>query len=172
MKYLLILKCSAKNCNRKIKETECAYFISYVRDSNLTEPRDRVFPCFSWAFIVQQFLFEPNDGILNQLRNSGELRYFKNPELQAAVGKLSVAITNTSNRNDRGIQHVRKCTSVLFHTNFMISNGMKLFVNMEILELYEALNQNVKAPVKGKILNLDKFNRQETENLVNPHLQC
>jgi hypothetical protein len=32
-----------------------------------------------------QIIFEPNDGILNQLRNSGELHYFKNPELQAAA---------------------------------------------------------------------------------------
>lgn len=154
---------------RKIKERECAYFISYVKDSNLITPSDRFFPAFSWALITQRFLFEPSDGILNQLRNSGELRYFKSPELQAEVGKLSVAITNIRNRNDREYSmsemYIRP-----FILKFYDFKWYEAFCQHGNIDLFTALNQNVKAPVKGKIPNLDKFNRQEAENLVNYYL--
>src|SRR5688572_3101054 len=87
---------------RNKKEEECSYFIHYVKDSSLTRLSPRFYPAFTWAFIqTAQLLFEPNDGILNQLRNSGELRYFKNPELQAAIGQLSVAIANVRSRNEK-----------------------------------------------------------------------
>src|SRR6187399_457740 len=87
---------------RKIKEVECSYFIAYVKDSNLTDLSNRFYRSFSWAFLqTGKILFEPEDGILNQLKNSGELRYFKSPELQAAVGELSVAIANIRARNER-----------------------------------------------------------------------
>src|SRR6187455_1565224 len=80
---------------RKIKETECNYFIAYVKDSSLTKLSTHFYRFFSWAFIqTGRILFEPDDGILNQLKNSGELRYFKSAEFQSAVGVLSVAIAN------------------------------------------------------------------------------
>jgi hypothetical protein len=85
---------------RIIKEKECAFFIEYVKDSSLINLSPRFYPAFTWAFIQSaQLLFEPNDGILNQLRNSGELRYFKSSELQASIGRLSVAVANVRTRN-------------------------------------------------------------------------
>jgi hypothetical protein len=112
---------------RNEKESECAYFISYVKDSSLITLSDRFYPAFSWAFIVQQFLFEPNDGILNQLRNSGELRYFKSPELQAAVGKLSVAIANIRNRHEREYSYMEVYIRP-FSLKFFDFNWYELFV--------------------------------------------
>ena len=150
---------------RKIKESECAYFISYVKDSSLTTLSDRFLPAFSWALIVQQFLFEPNDGILNQLRNSGELRYFKSPELQAAVGKLSVAISNIRNRNDREY-NMNELYIRPFLLKFYDFNWYDAFSQHGKFDVFTALNQKVKASGKGKIPNLDKFNRKEAENLV------
>ena len=65
---------------RTVKEKECVFFIDYVKDSSLTTLSARFYPAFTWAFLQSaQLLFEPNDGILNQLRNSGELRYFESP---------------------------------------------------------------------------------------------
>src|SRR6186997_1248567 len=34
---------------RNIKESECTYFISYVKDSNLTTLNNRFYRAFSWA---------------------------------------------------------------------------------------------------------------------------
>ncbi|HYM92714.1 MAG TPA: hypothetical protein VET23_01130, partial [Chitinophagaceae bacterium] len=45
------------------------------------------------------YLFEPKDAILNQLKNSGSLRYFKSMELQKLTGDLSVTISNIRTRN-------------------------------------------------------------------------
>src|SRR5215203_2568937 len=91
-----------KIATRNIKESECAYFIDYVKDSSLTSLSQRFYPAFSWAFVVTiQLAFEPNDGILNQLRNSGELRYFKSSSLQSKIGELSIAIANVRNRNEK-----------------------------------------------------------------------
>ena len=42
---------------------------------------------------------EPGDSILDQLKNSGSLRYFKSNELQRLTGDLSVAIANLRKRN-------------------------------------------------------------------------
>ena len=63
---------------RNRKEEATIYFVKYVKDSSLTDLSSRFYPSFTWAFLQSaQLVFEPNDGILNQLRNSGELRYFK-----------------------------------------------------------------------------------------------
>ena len=155
---------------RKIKETECAYFISYVRDSSLTVLNDRFFPAFSWALIqTQRMLFEPNDGILNQLRNSGELRYFKNPDLQTAVGKLTVTIANIRNRHERENTFIDNNVRP-FTLQFYDFNWYEALVQHGDLELFDALSQKLPVPVKGKISNLDKFDRLEAQNIAGYYL--
>ncbi len=151
---------------RNKKESECAYFISYVKDSSLITLSDRFYPAFSWALVQSvQIAFEPNDGILNQLRNSGELRYFKSPELQAAVGKLSVAIANIRNRHDREYTMLEMYVRP-FTLKFYDFNWYEVLSQHGSFDLYTALNQKGTAQVQGKILNLDKFNRQEAENIT------
>src|SRR6187551_3770635 len=92
---------------RIIKEKECAFFIDYVKDSSLTDFSTRFYPAFTWTFVQSaQLFFEPNDGILNQLRNSGELRYFKSSELQASIGRLGVAVANVRSRNEKEYSYI------------------------------------------------------------------
>jgi hypothetical protein len=151
---------------RNKKENECAYFISYVKDSSLIRLSDRFYPAFSWALVQSvQIAFEPNDGILNQLRNSGELRYFKSPELQAAVGKLSVAIANIRNRHDREYTMLEMYVRP-FTLKFYDFNWYEALSKHGSFDLYTALNQKGTAPLPGKIMNLDKFNRMEAENIT------
>ena len=154
---------------RKKKESECAYFIAYVKDSGLTTLSDRFLPAFSWAFIAQRIFFEPSDGILNQLRNSGELRYFKSPELQAAVGKLSVTIAKIRTRNEREYSYVEMYIRP-FTLKFYDFNWYEAFTQNGKSDVSTALIQKVKVPGKGKIQNLDKFSRQEAENLATYYL--
>src|SRR5205807_1340011 len=42
----------------------------------------------------------PNDGVLNLLRNSGTLRYFKSIEVQNSISQINEAILNVRNRNN------------------------------------------------------------------------
>src|SRR5687767_12426670 len=154
---------------RIIKEKECAFFIHYVKDSSLTRLSPRFYPAFTWAFIqTAQLLFEPNDGILNQLRNSGELRYFKNAELQAAIGQLSVAIANVRSRNEKEYSFLEmnlRPFSVR-HYDFDWYEGITQHGQLTLLK---ALNQNTPQS-SGKIVNPDKFNREEAENLASYYL--
>jgi hypothetical protein len=155
---------------RNTKESECAYFIKYIKDSSLTELSPRFYPAFTWAFIQSaQLLFEPNDGILNQLRNSGELRYFKSNELQASIGKLSVAIANIRSRNEKEYSYIEFYLRpfTIKHYDFvwyerLTDNGR--------LTLLEALNKNAQLPFAGKLVNPDNFNRQDAENIASYYL--
>jgi hypothetical protein len=151
---------------RNKKEEANNYFIKYVKDSNLTDLSSRFYPAFTWAFLQSaQLVFEPNDGILNQLRNSGELRYFKSRELQAAIGQISVQIANLRSRNEKEYGYIE-----MYLRPFCIShydfNWYEAFTEHGKLTLLEALNQNTEVPVAGKIVNPDKFNRQEAENIA------
>lgn len=155
---------------RKIKESECSYFISCVKDSNLTTLSNRFYRAFSWAFIqTGRILFEPDDGILNQLKNSGELRYFKSAEFQEAVGELSVAIANIRARNEReyGMVEMYIRPFTLKHYDFDWLNA--LIRNGEY-EFSDAMLQNLEVPINGKISNINKFDRKEAENIASYYL--
>ena len=155
---------------RNLKESECAYFIGYVKDSSLTNLSPHFYPSFTWAFIQSaQLFFEPNDGILNQLRNSGELRYFKNSELQASIGKLTVSIANLRTRNEKEYSYIEFYLRPfsLRHYDFSWYETLTQHGKMSLLN---ALNQKMQTSQTGKIVNADKFNRQEAENIASYYL--
>lgn len=156
--------------NRNIKERECRYFIDYVKDSNLQKLSPRFFPSFVTALIqIQYIIFEPNDGILTQLRNSGEMRYFNNSELQAAIGKLSVKISDIRTRNDREYSYVEFYSRpfILKHLDF---NWYETLTQHGNITLVEALKKNIPVDETGELINAEKFNRQEAESLVSYYL--
>jgi hypothetical protein len=155
---------------RNKKEEECVYFINYVKDSSLTKLSPRFYPAFTWAFLQSaQLLFEPNDGILNQLRNSGELRYFKSSELQSEIGKLSVQIANVRNRNEKEYSFIEMNLRPFSLTHFDF-DWYQAFTRQGNLTLLEALSQNIQVPFAGRILNADKFSRQEAESIASYYL--
>ena len=87
---------------RQEKEDHINYFRKYVKDSSLVNLSSRFYPSFFWTFAVTSIIqFNPNDGILNQLRNSGSLRYFKSVALQNSISKLNVVVLNLRNRNSQ-----------------------------------------------------------------------
>jgi len=152
--------------NRTVKENECNYFIDYVKDSNLVMLSSRFFPAFTTSLIqIQYIMFEPNDGILNQLRNSGELRYFRNKDLQAEIGNLSVKIAYVRTRNDKEYSYVEFYNRpfILKHFDF---NWYEEYIDHGKLTLFQALNSKRVMTSAGKLGNPEKFSRQEAENLV------
>jgi hypothetical protein len=88
-----------KTQNRIKQEKALRYLMLYFEDSALTD----VSKTFAVNFVIgisfrTPSLFEPRTVILDQLKNSGSLRYFKSKELQNLVGDLSVAIHNINDR--------------------------------------------------------------------------
>src|SRR5215470_2888833 len=59
-----------------IKAKDLEYVVQYVKDSSLLNPSATFYNSVFEGFL-RNFRFEPKDGILSQLRNSGSLRYFK-----------------------------------------------------------------------------------------------
>jgi len=167
-KELLSDSIAVQHClaNRMLKEKDCRYFINYVKDSNLTTLSPRFIPAFTSAFIqIQYIIFEPNDGILNQLRNSGELRYFKNSELQSEIGNLGVKIAYVRTRNEKEYSYIE-----FYHRPFVLKHfdfdWYERFTHNGTIPLVEALKQDPLAVAPGHLVNAATFSRQEAENIA------
>lgn len=134
-------------------DNQCNYFIDYVRDSSLTDLPDEFFNSFDTIFF-QVAHFEPNDAVLSQLRNSGDLRYFKNSKLQTDVGELGVVISKVKIRNAQDFDFVQ----------FTLKPFALKYSDIRRVETQSQREFNKR--VKRRILNIDQFNRQEAVNLV------
>src|SRR5688572_10374826 len=86
---------------RARKDKALSYMRNYFRDSSITNCSKTFALNFSYGYIMHSpTIFEPRDAILEQLKSSGSLRYFKNKDLQTLTGNLSVTIANLRKRND------------------------------------------------------------------------
>jgi hypothetical protein len=82
------------------KYTALKYLQSYFQDSSLTDCSNSfTIELLYGYYTFSPSFFEPGDAILEQLKNSGSLRYFKSRELQKLTGDLSIAIANLRKRN-------------------------------------------------------------------------
>ncbi len=83
------------------KEKAIEYMISFLKDSSLQTSSKELSINFLWATTVRTpVIFTPRIVILEQLKSSGSLRYFKNHRLQQLVGDLFVAIEYIHERQD------------------------------------------------------------------------
>src|SRR5205809_504760 len=63
---------------RQNKEQQLSYFAAYVKDSSLTNLSPRFLSSFFVSFLANSAsFFQPKDGTINQLVNSGAMRYFR-----------------------------------------------------------------------------------------------
>jgi hypothetical protein len=86
---------------RQKRDAALTYLMKYFRDSSVANSSKTFSLNFSYGFeVFSPYLFEPKDAILNQLKSSGSLRYFKSMKLQKLTGDLSVAIANIRTRNE------------------------------------------------------------------------
>lgn len=87
--------------NRLKQEAALTYMIKCFKDSSLTNvPKEFALNFLYGINFLSPSLFEPRTIMLDQLRNSGSLRYFKNEEFQNLTGDLTVAIRNLYHRQD------------------------------------------------------------------------
>ena len=80
-------------------EKSLRYLKAYYKDSSLTTVSKTFAINFHYGcFFRQLTLFEPKTVVLEQLQNSGSLRYFKSGKLQKLVGDISISIQNIQDR--------------------------------------------------------------------------
>ncbi len=90
-----------KSRNRILLENSVQYMKDYFKDSSFSKFSKQFVIHFHRMFAFNApTLFEPKTIILEQLKNSGSLRYFKNDELQKLTGELTVLINNINGRRE------------------------------------------------------------------------
>ncbi len=153
---------------REGKMQQLSYFVSYVKDSSLTNLSLRFSPSFFWSFIANSATyFQPKDGTINQLVNSGALRYFKSRQLQAQIAALSVAIAEVRKRNDVEINfnefQAREFAIKYFDFDWLeqVSQHGKL----NTLQLVKMFHDNL-PQLPSKIKNAQQFNKEEAASLA------
>jgi hypothetical protein len=151
------------------KEKDCDYLISYFRDSSLTSLPKEFYPAYTVVmYLITSYTFEPKDGVLNQLKGSGSLRYFKSASLQKLFGEISVYINNVRDRNDQEYQYFASPIKQfdLKHYDFNWMNELRKMhengYNMDLINNYRKADKIINA----EILNLSSFDRGETINMI------
>ena len=159
-----------KKLNARLdKEKNCDYLYGYLKDSSLANLPKKFYPAYTVVFyLINSYTFEPKDGVLNQLKSTGSLRYFKDPVLQKLLGDISVAINNVRYRNEQEYQFFANPVKpfILAHYDFKwVDNVRKLSPDALYIDL---LNLYLKSDtiIKADILNLPLFNRNEAANMV------
>ncbi len=149
------------------KEEQMSYFREYIIDSNLINLSEKFYPSFAWtAVLTTSIIFEPNDGELSQLRNSGALRYFKSTHLQNCISRISVAISNIRDRNGQEYRFIEEFVRpfVLKHYDFKWMDG---YTQNGKLSILQALSQvDFHSSFKPIIKNMQDFKRQDAEGIV------
>jgi len=85
---------------RERKHEALIYLQNYFQDSSISNCSNTFTIHMMYGFFtISPSFFEPRDAILEQLKNSGSLRYFKSRELQKLTGDLSLAVANLRKRN-------------------------------------------------------------------------
>ena len=149
------------------------YLRNYFKDSSLTKNTRKVSPCMGLGILLQlRFLFEPNDGVLSQLRYSGTLRYFQDQDIQQHLGDLLVAINKIRLRNEQEYSFFEGTLRPFLYKHYdyewhqlVTKNGS--IAGVEALNLYMATDTN---KVVGKLKNADSFDRDGAYSITSQYL--
>jgi hypothetical protein len=153
------------------KEKDMDYLSSYFRDSSLTSLPREFYPAYTTStYLINSYAFEPKDGVLSQLRNSGSLRYFRSVTLQKLLGDISVCINNVRYRNDQEYQFFADPIKpfLLKHFDFKwVDLLRKRSSNSDsvILGLINQYRLGHEA-IEGKIINPGSLDRDEVVNMI------
>ncbi len=158
-----------KVTNRLGKEKDMDYLSSYFKDSSLTNLPQNFYPAYTTSlYLINTYAFEPKDGILSQLRNSGSMRYFKSVALQKLLGDINVNINTVRYRNEQEYQFFAnpvKPFMLKYYDWSWIDNLRKEDTTANVLDVinnYRKSNRNI----ESKILNISSLDRIEASNLI------
>lgn len=154
---------------RLTKEKDLDFLNVYFRDSSLTVLPKSFYPAFVKGFyLFNTYTFEPKDGILTQLRNSGAILSFKNIELQKLLGNISVSINNVRYRNDQEYQFFANPLKPFLLEHFDFNWYDKLRKNDEDTSALTVVNRYLRSNIiyEGKILHVESIDRTEAYNMV------
>ena len=160
---------ATKLANRLEKEKDMDYLSSYFKDSSLTNLPKEFYPAYTTSlYLINTYSFEPKDGILSQLKNSGSLRYFKSVALQKLLGDINVNINDIRTRNEQEYQFFAnpvKPFMLKYYDWSWMGSLRKTDTTANILDVLNNYRQSSRIIV-SKILNVTLLDRTEASNLI------
>jgi hypothetical protein len=156
-----------KTQNRKKQEESLKYLMRYFKDSSLVNVSKNFVINFQYGINFRSpSVFEPRTTMLEQLKNSGSLRYFKNDELQNLIGDLTVTIKNIYDRQELETQNRALYINPLIieHYDFDFDAEVKKLDTsvFNATKKYEESNMTIPFHFNGA----DQFDRKHTINLL------
>ena len=154
--------------NRLRQEASLRWLMKYFKDSSLTQ----ISKTFSTHFLYGIYfrtpsIFEARTVLLEQLKNSGSLRYFKNLKLQKLVGELSVAIALINDRQERETQVRVEFINPFIVKHYDYDFNEKITQNGKLLFSVAAENyENSDEIIPFQFKNADKLDRENTINIL------
>jgi hypothetical protein len=156
-----------KTANRVKQENAIKYLMKYFKDSSLTNVPKIFALNFLYGITFRTpSLFEPKTVVLEQLKNSGSLRYFKSNELQKLIGDLSVAIHNINDRQqlETDVRYDYLHPLIIRHYDYDFDAALKkndVAFDKAAVE-YERSNETLPFQFKS----IEKFDKQGTINAL------
>ncbi len=150
--------------NRLNKENSIRYLQKYFADSSL----NNVPKIFSINFIYgiasrTPANFKPRTVLLDQLRNSGAIRFFKNTQLKNLIGDLSVAIESFNERQAYESSIFTACMEPIMLNHMDYTFEGKLLSGHAIFETLIAYEHNSEF-IPFHLSQIEKINRQSIVN--------
>lgn len=145
------------------KEKAIEYMVTFFRDSSLTTSSKDLAVNFLWATTVRTpVIFTPRTVVLEQLKSSGSIRYFKSNELQKLVGDLSIAIDYIIERQavEASVYQQYIEPIMINHMDYQFQN--KLFSVGIFDRLADFENSDEEIPFQ--LTQIDKIDRQALIN--------
>ena len=157
-----------KSKNRVELEYSLEYLSDYFKDSSLSVVSKKFVVHFHNGLMFRApSLFEPRTAVLEQLKNSGSLRYFKNEELQKLIGDITVAIKNINDRQSY---------ETVYRENYIIPLLVKYYdadfelgtrkAGVATLSEFLPDYENSKLTIPFNLNNYETVNRKETNNIL------
>lgn len=153
-----VIKCE----NRIRQEKALQYLSKYFKDSSLTDVPKLFAVNFEYGISFRTpGVFEPKTAILEQLKSSGSLRYFKNETFQSLVGDISIAIRNIYDRQaletSARIEYLNPLLVKHHDYEFWNKITKNQSVNFDVAtKIYENSNETVPFNMRG----IDKIDRE------------
>ena len=154
--------------NRVVQEDALLYLRSYFKDSNLAQTsKDFSINFMKGILFRSPSIFEPSTVVLDQLKNSGSLRYFKDQELQRLVTEISVAIHNVADRQllEQKVREDYLNPIIIRHYDYDYEiklRGERKTDIFEALSQYEASSEII----PFRFQSIDRFDRGQAINVV------
>ncbi|MBY0433812.1 MAG: hypothetical protein K2U26_06850 [Cyclobacteriaceae bacterium] len=152
---------------RMQKAKSIMYMVDFFHDSSLTSTsKSKGLPYhFVWAMAARSpIIFTPRTVVLEQLKSSGSIRYFKNDRLQKLIGDLSVAVDYIESRQQYEDRIFATYMEPIMTNHMDFDFQHKLWLNSTNLfeRLSEYLNSNEYIPFK--LSQPEKIDRQAIMN--------